>query len=197
MKRDIDLCRQLLLDIEARGADCSVSILRSGPNHEAEERVRYHLRLLIDASLLKEIDRAANGVPCVRLTDAGHELIELTRSEGRWREAKGACQERTGGVSLQVIRGLLARWAFEAPRVRPQYRYEPVPSSLVDGRYRGRRSAYRFEPYIEEAYRAAPNEDVHYVRVRPRYRNGWQANGYDHEVAAPLDLEATIPDYLI
>ena len=29
MKRDVDLARQLLLDIENRGTDCSVSVLRS------------------------------------------------------------------------------------------------------------------------------------------------------------------------
>src|SRR5262245_15160241 len=80
MKRDIDLARQLLLDIEGRGADCSVSVLRTDVNHDAEERVRYHLRLLVDAGLLKEIDRTASGVPCLRLTDAGHELIELARN---------------------------------------------------------------------------------------------------------------------
>lgn len=113
MKRDVDLARQLLLDIENRGADCSVSVLRSGPNHEAEERVRYHLRLLIDAGLLKEIDRTAGGVPCVRLTDAGHEIVELSRSESRWREAKQECHQRTGGVSLIVVRGILVQWALD------------------------------------------------------------------------------------
>jgi len=42
MKRDLDLARQLLLDIENRGTDCSVSVLRSGSNHQSEEQVRYH-----------------------------------------------------------------------------------------------------------------------------------------------------------
>ena len=199
MKRDIDLCRQLLLDIEARGADCSVSILRSGPNHENEERVRYHLRLLIDAGLLKEIERAANGVPCVRLTDAGHELVELTRSEGRWRDVKWACQERSGGLSLQVIRGLLLRAAVEAPRYRPWRRYEPA-SADFDGRYRGRRSAYRFEPYVTDAYLDSPEEDVRYVRVRPEHRNGWHLNGFDRDTQLATDaaeFESTIPDCLI
>src|SRR5687768_10619769 len=149
MKRDLDLARQLLLDIENRGADCSVSVLRTGPNHEAEERVRYNLRLLIDAGLLKEIDRTASGVPCVRLTDAGHELIELTRSESRWRDAKSACRERTGGLSLTVIRGILLQWAVESPGLRPPRRFTVTPPSGLDGRYAGRRSVYRFEPYVE------------------------------------------------
>ncbi len=83
MKRDVDLCRQLLLDIEGRGVDCSLSVLRTGGEHEAEPRVKHHLRLLVDAGYLKEVDRTSDGVPCVRLTDQGHELIELARSESR------------------------------------------------------------------------------------------------------------------
>jgi hypothetical protein len=199
MKRDIDLARQLLLDIEHRGADCSVSVLRTGPNHEAEERVRYHLRLLIDAGLLKEIDRTNGGVPCVRLTDAGHEVIELTRSESRWREVKWSCQERTGGLSLVVIRGILLQWAMEAPRFRPRRRYEASSPDLVEGRYRGRRSAYRFEPYVEEAVQRPSDDDVQYVRVRSAHRNGWQTNGVEIDVEPTVEHEvgAVLPEFLI
>ncbi len=215
MKRDIDLARQLLLDIENRGADCSVSVLRTGPNHEAEERIRYHLRLLIDAGLLKEIDRTNGGVPCVRLTDAGHETIELTRSESRWREAKFECQERTGGLSLAVVRNILLQWALEGPATYPTYppaysyarpysayprrRYAETPSPLVEGRYRGRRSPYRFEPYVEESHDRPAGEDVRYVRVRPSYRNGWHVNGVDAEVVPTVEREpaAVLPEFLI
>lgn len=208
MKRDIDLARQLLLDIENRGADCSVSVLRpGGANHEAEERLRYHLRLLIDAGLLKEIDRTTGGVPCVRLTDAGHETIELTRDESRWREAMWECQERTGGMSLTVVRGVLLQWALDGPSAHPAYpqgayprrRYAAAPPALVEGRYRGRRSPYRFEPYIEESHDRAIAEDVRYVRVRPAYRNGWHVNGVDAEAvpAAEREVRAVLPEFLI
>ena len=198
MKRDLDLARQLLLEIENRGADCSVSVLRTGPNHEAEERVRYHLRLLIDAGMLKEVDRTAGGVPCLRLTDAGHETIELTRNESRWREAKYACQERTGGLSLGVIRNLLSHWALESPRLRPRRRYTIDAPSLVEGRYRGRRSPYRFEPFVEGELETAEDE-VRYVRVRPSYLNGWRYDGIEAEAVRPVDfeLEPTLPEYLL
>jgi hypothetical protein len=179
MKRDIDLARQLLLDIEARGADCSVSVLRSEPNHDAEERIRYHLRLLVDAGLLKEIDRTANGVPCLRLTDAGHELIELTRSESRWHEAKWTCQERTGGLSLAVVRAVLVEWALAPPvRVRRRRRVRSVPTSFFVER------PYAAPPAFDDdaAYSAADwdyaadeaDDRVRYVRVRPKFRNGWR-----------------------
>ena len=199
MKRDIDLARHLLLDIENRGADCSVSVLRPGANHESDERVRYHLLLLVDAGYLKEIDRTAGGVPCVRLTDSGHELIELVRSDARWREAKWACQERTGGLALAVVRGILWQWAFEAPRFVPRRRYAAAPPEAVDGRYRGRRSSYRFEPYVEGAADPISSDEIHYVRVRPPYRNGWQHNvvELDNAPVGEFDAAPSLPDYLI
>ncbi|BBO32177.1 DUF2513 domain-containing protein [Lacipirellula parvula] len=199
MKRDLDLARQLLLEIENRGADCSVSVLRSGPNHEAEERIRYHLRLLIDAGLLKEVDRTAGGVPCVRLTDAGHETIELTRSESRWRDAKFACQERTGGLSMGVIRDILAHWSLDAPRYRSRRRYAVEGPALVEGRYRGRRSPYRFEPFIENEVSAILDDDVRYVRVRPSRANGWRYEPLESDSvrSAEFGVDATLPDYLL
>jgi hypothetical protein len=204
MKRDLDLARQLLVDIEGRGADCSLSVLRSGPNHEAEERIRYHLRLLIDAGLLKEVDRAANGVPCVRLTDAGHELIELSRSEGRWRRALQACHERTGGVSLAIVRAILIRWAL-AERPRARSRYVLPQETVIDRRYDRRLDDYRLEPFTGAADavdgRVSPggyfDDDVRYVRVRPRRPEAWLSADYALNGWHDDGYGAVIPDYLI
>lgn len=149
MKRDLDLCRQLLADIEGHGPDCAVTALRPGTTGEGEETVRYHVRLLIDADLVKEVDRHTGGVPCIRLTNAGHEMLELSHSEARWREAKWVVGERTGTQSLTVIRSVLARWAYEA--------------ATVGERWRPRRAAVASRPY---AY-AAPYRP-YYQRVEPR-----------------------------
>jgi hypothetical protein len=199
MKRDVDLARQLLLDIEARGADCSVSVLRTSADHDAEERVRYHLRLLIDAGYLKEIDRTASGVPCLRLTDAGHELIELTRSEIRWRQAKWACQERSGGFSLAVVRAILVQWALAArPRYRRRYR-PAVEPLLVDRPYATYDStpAMELESYSDQ-WDELPEEHVRYVRVRPKYRNGWHPRHAELDVdRAESVFEASLPEHLI
>lgn len=149
MKRDLDLCRRLLADIEGHGPDCAVTALRPGVSGEAEETVRYHVRLLIDAGLVKEVDRNTGGVPCVRLTNAGHELLELAHSEARWREAKWVVGQSTGGQSLTVIRQVLARWASEAAHYG-----ERLPA---------RRGGY-YRPYASVAYRP------YFRRPEPRYR---------------------------
>jgi hypothetical protein len=171
MKRDVDLARQLLFDLEAQGAECSLSALRTGLAHDAEERVRYHVRLLIDAGLVKEIDRTAAATPCVRLTNAGHEFLELARGEGRWRKAVWVVQQQTGGTSLTVLRALLTKWAVQSvstargyrPRRRPsRYRvnyYRRPSRTIIDDRY-------AFEPYGEY--------DPRRLRERPDYREPFE-----------------------
>ncbi len=218
MKRDLDLARQLLLEIENRGTDCSVSVLRSGSSHQSEEQVRYHLRLLIDAGLLKEIDRTSAGIPCVRLTHEGHELLELARSEPRWREAKYACQERLGGLSLTVIRGILLRWAVAATSRSPRSQQRaPIARRL---RYESdlprERTAYYTEPHRVEPYRTTERlvdrdyweddserydnhryDNVRYVNVRPeadeyrqrRSRHGADRYGVDLNGDGQVDVE--------
>ena len=221
MKRDLDLARQLLLEIENRGTDCSVSVLRSGSSSQSEEQVRYHLRLLIDAELLKEIDRTSAGIPCVRLTHDGHELLELARIESRWREAKYACQERLGGLSLAVIRGILTRWAIAATARVPRHYRAPVNRRM---RYESdpsrERPAYRVEPYraaerlIDRDYIEADDqrhdyyENARYVNVRPEvdeYRHRSTRYGIEPRYGVDLDgdgridleIDPTLPGYLI
>lgn len=176
MKRDLDLCRQLLADIEGHGTDCAVTALRPGASGEAEETIRYHVRLLIDAGFVKEVDRPQNGVPCVRLTNAGHEMLELSHSENRWREAKWLVGERTGTQSLTVIRSVLVRWATEATAAgeyaRPRRRYLPTRSMIGYPATRYATSAYATAypaPATRSyAYDATPRP--HYHHIEPRYR---------------------------
>lgn len=168
MKRDLDLARQLLIDIESHGADCALSALRPGVAGEMDERLRYHVRLLIDAGYVKETDHPTNGIPCVRLTNAGHEFLELAFCDSRWREAKWSVLERTGALSLTVLKAVLTRWALEATshderlRPRPQHQptYHQVEARYIDPRfYAPRYTAPRFEP----RYRIDP-EPVFYRR---------------------------------
>ncbi len=219
MKRDLDLARQLLLDIENHGTDCSVSVLRSDSNHQTDERVRYHLRLLIDAGLLKEIDRTSAGIPCVRLTHDGHELLELARSESRWREAKYACQERIGGLSLTVIRDFLLRWAVSTTARSPRYQQRaPIARRLrYDSDLPRERTPYHIESRRVEPYPSADRlierdywqeDNVRYVDIRPE-ANGYRERQYRHGIEPrygvdldgdgriDVELDATLPGYLI
>ena len=201
MKRDLDLARQLLLDIEARDADCSVSVLRTTlprettngsangferNSFEIDERIRYHLRLLIDGGYLREVDRTTAGVPCVRLTHDGHELIELSRHEELWNEAKCICQERTGGLSLTVIRTFLVRLATDPREYAPRFRHQGY---------------VRRPRYVSAEVEHPLRNRVRYVRVRPMKEDLTRSIDYLTDIEADdrydLEYESAFPSHLI
>lgn len=164
MKRDVDLCRQLLMDIENQGPHCLLTTLRCGEAPEANQRVHHHLRLLIDAGFVKETERTSSGVPCVRLTNSGQELIELAGNENRWREAKWIVQQQTGGLSLTVLMSLLTKWAVDsAARYERQQRdcdvYQPYDqqAELHVGESPSEVNGYRIEQesLTEDEFRPA------------------------------------------
>ncbi len=202
MQRDIDLLRQLLLDIERRGATCPIDTLRADARQDGDERVRYHLRLLTDAGMLKEAGQTSTGSPCVRLTHEGQEFIELTRSDARWREVKAAVLAATGGVPLTVLRSLLAKWAWRSV-VRNERR------RVIRGRRRLDQRVHRYVEHVEhvepevwlDAYATDPDalwdddqarlvRERAAVRRRQRIPAGWEPDLYS-DVAA--ELAATTP----
>jgi hypothetical protein len=173
MKRDVDLIRQLLIEVERQGPECPFDALRSGAPQETDDRTRYHVRLLIDAGFVKEIDRTSAGFPCVRLTNAGHEFLDLCRGEPRWREAKCIVQEQTGGLSLSVLRAVLTKWAVDGISRSERHRrwrrtYLPY-YYRVEPTYRGE-TAYRVDSYRYEREPTFEDEGIRLVRPRPEYR---------------------------
>jgi hypothetical protein len=189
MKRDVDFIRHLLFDIERHGADCSLDVLRNGSSPDTDHRTQYHVRLLVDAGLAREVDRTAGGVPCVRLTNAGHEFVELCRSDLRWREAKWFVQEHAGGLSIAVLRAVLTKWAVDAitrsDRVR-RWRRSYRPYYYRDF-YRGE-PGYRVDSYRYEREPLVDDEIVRHARARAAYRDRVeQADDWVYGPDAPLD----------
>jgi hypothetical protein len=176
MKRDVDLIRQILFDLERHGAECTLESLRNSTTHEIDERTRYHLRLCIDAGLAKEIDRTPSGSPCVRLTNAGHEFLDICRGDGRWQAAKWMVHQQTGGLSLAVLRAVLTKWAVQGISLSERHRrwrrsYQPyfdneyynfAPGAIGGVPYRVDSYRYR-EPFLDD-------EPMGLVRPRRNYR---------------------------
>ena len=204
MQRDLDLLRQLLIDVERRGVTCPIDTLRPDARQDVDERVHYHLRLLTDAGLLKEAGQTSAGAPCVRLTHEGQEFVELTRSDLRWREAKAAVLASTGGVPLAVLRSLLAKWAWRSVMRNERRR-------VAKSRRRVHRYVEPVEPEVWlDAYATDPDalwddERVRLVRERAASRRaqripaGWEPDLYS-DVAAELatgPTSAPLPEHLI
>ncbi len=204
MQRDIDLLRHLLLEIERRGATSPIDILRVDARHDSDERIRYHLRLLTDAGLLKEAGQTSAGAPCVRLTHEGQEFIELARSDARWREAKATVLAATGGVPLAVVRSLLSRWAWRSV-VRNDRR------RAVVGRRRYHRYVEQVEPEVWlDAYATDPDalwddqparsaRELGDLRHGKRVPAAWDPELYGEVDAELADAAASepLPEHLI
>jgi DNA-binding PadR family transcriptional regulator len=108
MKRDLNLIRQLLLIIESAE---TTSLSQMHGLNPSDQQVQYHLRLLVDAGLVRGVGLTNDGAICVRLTWEGHELLELARNEQLWERAKRLVQDKMGGSPITAIRAVLARWA--------------------------------------------------------------------------------------
>jgi hypothetical protein len=116
MQRDIDLVRQILLDLEAGGS--SADWLDIDIEAYSPEQMDYHLDLLVEAGFIRTAS-AARGHP-LRLTWEGHEFLDAARNEKRW-QAVRALADRVGGLPFTAIRAALVEMARqEAGEVRSQ-----------------------------------------------------------------------------
>jgi hypothetical protein len=102
MQREIDLIRQILLDLEAGGAYTNWMDI----DHEdySPEQIDYHLELLAEAGLISvgTSERGRLRLLPVRLTWEGHEFLDVARPEGRWANVTEAL-EATGSVPFAVL----------------------------------------------------------------------------------------------
>jgi DNA-binding PadR family transcriptional regulator len=106
MRRDDDLARQILLEIEEMPDPIyEFGLLYGVP---PEYRVRYyHLRLLADAGFLEESGQ--NG-GMWRITNAGHDFLNLIRRPEAWERAKTAARGLSG-FSLGILRDIALGYA--------------------------------------------------------------------------------------
>jgi hypothetical protein len=194
MQRDVDLLRQLLFDLERRGTTCPLDALHTDARPDSDERIRYHLRLMTDAGLVKDAGVTAAGVPCVRLAHAGQEFVELARSDARWREAKAAVLAATGGLPLAMLQTLLSKWAWRSV-ARGQRRRD------VGSRRSYRRYVERVEPeMLIDAYAVDPDtlwddDQVRLVRERAVRQQRRRPVNFDPDLYSDIaaDLADAVP----
>jgi hypothetical protein len=120
MKRDMDLMRDLLLEIEANDAVAT-------PPPEDIETVGHHLILLTEAGLIAglTIEHSSDGrvmwyfktVP--RLTWEGHEFVDAARSNVVWNEARASISSKVDSVSLALLKQMLNELAAQQLGLKP------------------------------------------------------------------------------
>ena len=104
MKRDLDLCREILQALEAHPDRWHANrpMIEGRPPGE----VGYHLDLLAEAGLVAFVHRPGDRYR-YGLTWAGHEFLDAARDNTRWNRAKRILAEKTGGLSFVVLQELL------------------------------------------------------------------------------------------
>jgi Hypothetical protein (DUF2513) len=111
MQRDMDLIRDVLLEIEADPELDGHHWKSFAPTDEVCQRhstqeVGYHLRLLVEAGFVKGVV-GTDDLPVVsQLTWRGHEFLDNIRDPSIWRETK----ERLKGLPTVAI-GVMAELA--------------------------------------------------------------------------------------
>lgn len=115
MKRDMDLAREILAQVEA-STETGGWVELNLPNRE-EPEVWNHVHLLAEAGLIEAVDlRAHDGLRWEpkRLTWSGHDFIEASRDPSRWEKAKSIVRDRGGAMVLEALKDVLITLARQA-----------------------------------------------------------------------------------
>ena len=122
MKRDLELVRRILLDIEdnrdnSGGHSSWSSLVEEG---YAPEAIRYHVQLLNDGGLIQADELVPGQWWPERITWAGHEFLDAARNQELWSKAKRQVERNVGSAPFQVVHELLLRMAKESLERAPR-----------------------------------------------------------------------------
>ncbi len=106
MKRDMDLLRQIMIDLES-------DVRREPPGYN-KDQINYNKWLLIDSGMAigspQISDDQIRGVILIRLTWKGCEFLDLARNEEGWQAAKHTIRGTVEAVSVSLLSSLLNQW---------------------------------------------------------------------------------------
>ena len=119
MKRNMDLVREILLQIEATELGGKVEL--HIPNHEDGE-IGLHVELMIERGLVKGTALPSGSGSAHRIlaysingmTWEGHDFLDAARSDTIWDKAKKKCHEATGGLAFDVLKACLVALGKDA-----------------------------------------------------------------------------------
>ena len=109
MKRDMDLVRQILLDIEESDEWRPSALPIEGVDDEV---VSYHVQLLAQAGLIEAIEKTTLSTLLWHpktLTWEGHEFLDAARDNTRWNNAKKQALEIGGTLTFEALKLTLGR----------------------------------------------------------------------------------------
>ena len=118
MKRDMDLIRKILINLENQEGPIRASQLDIPETNK--EDVIYHAVLMNDAGLIKGKDFTADNYPRVldvfieRITWEGYDFLDSARNEKIWKEVVKTVGDKVGTVAFEVFKALLVEVSKKA-----------------------------------------------------------------------------------
>ena len=112
MKRDMDLVREILLEVESWSNAFKWRKVVISERDPAE--VGWHVGIMTDAGLLIGNRSGMEDGRVCRLTWEAHEFLDNARDPQRWEAAKKTVSEKAGAVSFDVFKALLIQLARKA-----------------------------------------------------------------------------------
>lgn len=125
MKRDFDLIRSLLIEIEnCENIEGNYAPMINGhkiDGHKIDEHmyttIEYHLQLLFEAKLIKGTHRNTmmnySKLRNVNLTWAGHDFLDSARNDKVWNLAIQKLKDTVGSASIEVLKKVLVSSTLE------------------------------------------------------------------------------------
>ncbi|WP_302297028.1 DUF2513 domain-containing protein [Mitsuokella multacida] len=110
MKRDLDLIRSILLQIEGMDSGSKRATVDSFlALCDDRDLLAWHIKMLIDAGFIEAIDisdKLGTNYIISCMTFSGCDYLDAIRSESIWQETRAKLQQFGGQVSLDVVKQL-------------------------------------------------------------------------------------------
>jgi hypothetical protein len=115
MKRDLDLIRDILLDVENWNTPQPLTLGNLQYEGKTKQEIGYQLELLydkhyVDVRILKGHDGISYEEALIlRMTMAGHDYLDSVRSPEVWKKTKAKLEKVGGGATLDVIKDVASK----------------------------------------------------------------------------------------
>lgn len=114
MKRDIDLIKEILIEIEESNAPNDIVEIDIPKRNQ--EVISYHIMLMKQAGLLDAENVSGTSsfhwIP-ISLTWQGHEFLDAIRNDSVWSKLKSKLKEQGGSLPFHVVKELAAKFSNE------------------------------------------------------------------------------------
>ncbi|MFJ6030591.1 DUF2513 domain-containing protein [Bacillus toyonensis] len=118
MKRDMELVRNILIQIEENNPRTVVKLIMEENDKFTEDEIDYHLKLMVDAGLIDgQAKRVMGGGLLVNirgLTWLGHDFLDAARNDKVWEKANETAESKgldLRSLPLEVVKDFLVESA--------------------------------------------------------------------------------------